>query len=122
MGHNETGRWGEELAARYLVDRGWRILDRNYRAGSRELDLVASRAGVVAFVEVKTRRGAEFGHPLEAVTRKKRAEVTAAARAWLRAHPGSPGVRRRFDAVAVLLGSDGSVRVEHVEDAWRVGE
>lgn len=122
MGETETGRWGEELAARHLVGRGWRILDRNYRAGPRELDLVAHRGDVLAFVEVKTRRGTGFGHPLEAITRRKRAEVETCARAWLRAHLTSSHLVRRFDAIAVFLGEDGSFLVEHVENAWRVGE
>lgn len=122
MSQTDTGRRGEEIAARFLAGRGWRILDRNYRAGPRELDLVARRARVLAFVEVKTRRSATFGHPLEAITRRKRNELAACARAWLREHPTPPGLVRRFDAVSVRLGPGGSSEVEHVEDAWRVGD
>lgn len=122
MKRSEVGRRGEELAARELVRRGWRILDRNFRWGSKELDLVARRGRVLAFVEVKTRRGSGFGHPLEAITRQKRTELEACARAWLRERPPPPGFLRRFDAVAVRLEDDGSARVEHVEDAWRVGD
>lgn len=122
MSETETGRRGEELAARFLVGRGWQVLDRNYRAGSKELDLVVRRDSILAFVEVKTRRGSEFGHPLEAITRRKRCEVTACARAWLREHPTPGTLLRRFDAISVRLGTDGSAVLEHVEDAWRVGD
>lgn len=80
------------------------------------------RGRILAFVEVKTRRSSDFGHPLESITRRKRMELEACARAWLRERRPPPGFLRRFDAVAVRLGEDGSVAVEHVEDAWRVGD
>lgn len=122
MNRTDVGRRGEELAARDLVRRGWRILDRNFRWGSKELDLVARKGRILAFVEVKTRRGSGFGHPLEAITRKKRMELESCARAWLRERPPPPGFVRRFDAVAVHLDETGTARIEHVEDAWRVGD
>jgi len=115
------GRRGEELAARHLEARGWTILARNHRFGHKEVDLIARKGDVVAFVEVKTRTGPGFGHPLEAITWRKRREVGAVARAWLRAHP-QPGLRLRFDAVAVFMEPGRRPRVEHVKGAWRVGE
>lgn len=113
------GRRYEALAARHLEARGWRVLARNWRDGPRELDLVVARRDVVAFVEVKARRGTEFGHPLEAITRRKRREVTTAARAWLRGNP-QPGRLLRFDAVAVVAEPGRRPVVEHVPDAWRI--
>lgn len=122
-GGHALGRWGEEQAARFLESRGWSILARNYRFGRREVDLVVRRGGVVAFVEVKTRRGEAFGHPWEAITPLKRREVEAVAADFLRRHRvGLASVR--FDAVAVVCGpsvGDGSARIEHLEDAWRPG-
>lgn len=115
------GRRGEDLAAAHLRARGWAILSTNYRAGPRELDLVATRGGVLAFVEVKTRSGRAFGHPLEAVTRRKRRELRGAALAWLAEHGGARGRRIRFDAVAVHLDGPRPPRIEHVPDAWRPG-
>jgi putative endonuclease len=114
------GQAGEAVAARFLEAQGWKVLERNVRAGRREIDLIAARGGVVAFVEVKTRRGDGFGHPLEAITRRKQGEIAAVARAWLRDHP-CPGQVLRFDAIAVHLRIGASPRVEHVEDAWRLG-
>lgn len=122
MDRQELGRTGEALAARHLERRGWRILARNFRSGHKELDLVVRKGGILAFVEVKTRRGRSFGHPLDAITRRKRREVAAAARGWLRDHPQPPRTVRRFDAVAVSLEAGGGIRIEHVEDAWRPGE
>ena len=66
-GH-ELGRRGEALAAELLEAAGWRILARNFRYRRKEIDLIARRGAVVAFVEVKARAGPAFGHPLEAVT------------------------------------------------------
>ena len=113
-----TGRRGEALAAALLRRRGWRILGRNWRFHHKEIDLVAERGGVVAFVEVKTRSGDAFGHPLEAVTVRKRRELAVAARGWIARH-GCRGQTYRFDAVWVLREGD-RVSVRHVEDAWRL--
>jgi len=116
------GRWGEERAARFLVERGWTVLARNYRFGRREVDLVVRRGDLVVFVEVKTRAGPAYGAPLEAVTRLKRREVEAVAGHFLRRH-GLTGVQVRFDALGILVrrGPRTAVEVEHVEDAWRPG-
>lgn len=87
--------------------------------GRKEIDLVARRGSVVAFVEVKTRAGLGYGHPLEAITWKKRREIQQVASAWIDRH-GRPGDSYRFDAVAVLVSAGGEPRIEHVEDAWRM--
>lgn len=125
MNTHRVGRHFEELAARHLEARGWRILARNVRAGRKEVDLVARRGDVVAFVEVKGRRGRGFGHPLESITWKKRREIAEVARAWLREASLPAGVTVRFDAVAVTVAGAGARArvehvVEHVEDAWRL--
>jgi putative endonuclease len=120
MSGKVLGDRGEEIAARHLEVQGWTILHRNFRVGHREIDLVVRRDEVVAFVEVKTRAGLGYGHPLEAVTRRKRREIQLVASTWLDRH-GHPSDLYRFDAIAVLLPAGGPPVVEHVEDAWRVG-
>ncbi len=120
----QTGREGEAIAARYLEDAGWTVLERNYRAGRNEVDLIVMRGRTVAFVEVKSRRSEGFGHPLEAITAHKQGEIAKVARAWLRARGGLRGLDLRFDAVAVRFGgSQGTTqpaRIDHVPDAWRL--
>jgi putative endonuclease len=116
---NDLGSRGEELAARFLEENGWRILVRNFRMGRKEIDLVARRGEVVAFVEVKTRAGAGYGHPLEAITWKKRREIRQVATAWVDRF-GGPDDTYRFDAVAIEIDGRGPPRIEHVEDAWRL--
>jgi len=113
------GRRGEELAVSYLEDRAWTILARNYRAGPKEIDVVAVRGRVVAFVEVKTRATATGGTPLEPIRRPKRRAVETAARRWILEN-GRPGITYRFDAIAVRI-RDGRHEIEHVPDAWRPG-
>lgn len=104
--------------ANYLCRRGWRILDRNWRFHRKELDLVAERGGLVAFVEVKTRAEDGLGHPLEAINARKRRDLATAARGWIAEHGRGYG-SFRFDAAVVITGAAGTT-VEHIEDAWRV--
>ncbi|MGH7468883.1 MAG: YraN family protein [Longimicrobiales bacterium] len=113
---HELGRTSETIAARYLVERGYDILERNYRVGHKEVDLIVSRHDLVAFVEVKARAGVGFGHPLEAITWAKRREVSYVARAWIAAH-GRAGLNYRFDAVAIQW-QGGRPSVEHIPNAW----
>ncbi len=111
---------GEAAAARALERAGLEVLDRNWRAGRRELDLVVREGPVVAFVEVKTRSPGPQD-PLEAIDRAKRRDLRRAARAWIHAHPGV-GREFRFDAVSVRLRDDGAPRIHHVRDAFYADE
>lgn len=115
---HETGRRAEAEAAAYLRRRGWRILHRNWRFHHKELDLVVAREGLVAFVEVKARAESGWGHALEAITAEKRRDLAVAARGWIAEH-GRRFHSFRFDAVTVIRGPK-RIRVEHVEDAWRL--
>ena len=111
---------GEDLAAAHLERTGWLVLDRNYRLGHREIDLVARRGRLVAFVEVKTRARLRWGHPLLAIDRRKRLEIERVARFWVARH-GRPGDEFRFDAIALYRTEEGRLHLEHIEDAWRTG-
>jgi len=115
------GAAGEARAARFLLARGWRILARNVRAGGVEIDLVATRAGVVAFVEVKTRRSARAGAPDEAVDRRKRARLVRGATAWLRA-TRQRARHVRFDVVSVVPDGRGGWHVQHRPGAFDAGD
>jgi putative endonuclease len=108
------GRRGEAIAARHLVAAGMVIVDRNWRCPQGELDLVARDGRELVFVEVKTRAGLGFGHPLESITPRKLARLRRLAAAWCEAHPGSHD-RIRIDAVAVIAPRSGDVVVEHLE-------
>ena len=92
------------------------MVQRRFRSGRRDIDLVVEREGTVAFVEVKARRGAEFGGPVQAVNWRKQKELQRSAMVWIDRH-GQNSEIYRFDVVGVLLnGAD--VRVCHVENAF----
>jgi putative endonuclease len=116
---HRRGLAGERAAIRFLEARGWRIVEHRFRMGRLEIDLVARRGPVVAFVEVKTRRGKAFGSPLEAVGWAKRREINRVASAWVDRH-GRDGDLYRFDVIGVTASPRGP-RIEHVEDAFRPG-
>jgi putative endonuclease len=113
------GRASEAAAASYLVKDGWTLLGRNVRVGRGELDLIARRGTVLAFVEVKARRSAACGAPEDAVDGRKRRQVARLAELWLAARPWAlRGVSDvRFDIVAV----DAATRppaVRHLQGAF----
>jgi putative endonuclease len=108
---------GERLAAEHLARAGYRIVGRNVRAGGVEIDVVAERPGLVVFVEVKARRTRGFGAPEEAVDPAKCARLVRGARAWLHEH-APPGVRVRFDVIAVEPDTGGRLRVRHLPGAF----
>ena len=110
------GRRFEALAEAFLHERGWRVLERNVRFLRKEIDLVVEKDGIVAFVEVKGRSGPAFGHPLDAISRRKRQAISVAARGWI-ARSDFRARSYRFDSVSVGLMPDGSFDVEHVEGA-----
>lgn len=117
---HELGREAESIAAATLVRNGWKILNRNWRAGHRELDLVIRRGETVAFVEVKARSASALEHPLAAITAAKRKDLEIAARTWI-ARFGRAADQYRFDAVTVrpAAGASGPI-VRHHADAWRL--
>ena len=106
------GRRGETVAAGWLEDRGYTIVARNWRCARGELDLIARRGRVTAFVEVKTRSSIEYGHPFEAITPEKAARVRRLAAEWCRAHGPVRG-ETRIDAIAVLDAWSATPSVEH---------
>lgn len=119
---NDIGDRGEELAASVLRDAGYRILERNYRAGRNEMDLICydpRDEGELVFVEVKTRTGTGFGPPAASVTADKQRVLTEVAQAYLyeRDWEGAPA---RFDVVGILLGGD-DTQVEHYKNAFLPG-
>jgi putative endonuclease len=119
--NTDLGSRAEAAAAAYLEAHGWHIIARNWRFGHKEIDLIAARAAVVAFVEVKARSSRSWGHPLDAITRSKRRDLEVAARAWVARHaPSDPMTEYRFDAIWVLAHAGEVRRIEHVPGAWRL--
>ncbi|GAA3598732.1 YraN family protein [Kribbella ginsengisoli] len=108
-----VGKYGEDLAARYLVANGFTILERNWRCGQGEIDIVARENRTLVVCEVKTRRGLGYGSPLESITYRKLTKLRQLVGHWLREHEVRPG-EVRIDIVAVLLPYRGAPSVDHV--------
>jgi putative endonuclease len=122
-GLRDQGPRAEALAEAYLADRGFRTIARNWRRPEGELDIVAFDGTTCVFVEVRSRTGEEFGHPLEAITPRKRAQVIRAARLFLDQETVTAEAFR-FDVVGVLFSPDDSEppACTHIADAFRIGE
>lgn len=115
---DDRGRAGEERAATYLQAAGYAILGRNWRCTQGELDIIAGIGRTLVFVEVKTRRTVEFGHPLEAVDARKRARMWRLASAWIAAHPDEAAGRLivRLDVIGIVGEHPATAALEHLVD------
>ena len=116
-GQRPLGQRGERAAARYLKRRGYKILARSDRLVPGELDLVALDHDTVVFVEVKTRRSAEAGHPAEAVTLPKQRRLTRLAVTFLKRH-GLLEHPARFDVIAVTWPEGQRPTIAHFPNAF----
>jgi putative endonuclease len=111
------GQRGEELAGEKLAALGYALVARNYRCAHGEIDLIAQQGETWVFVEVRTRRGQQFGSPEESITARKQAHLIAAAQHYLQEHH-LPDENWRIDVVAVELTSTGRLlRVDVLENA-----
>ncbi|MFD7918601.1 YraN family protein [Streptomyces sp. NPDC059740] len=110
-----TGRLGEELAARLLVSSGMRIVARNWRCRSGEVDIVASDGEAIVVCEVKTRREGGYQHPMAAVGPAKAARLRVLAEEWISRRGGPPPGGVRIDVVGVLLRPGRAPLLEHVK-------
>ena len=114
--HLDTGRQGEDLAARLLLQKGYELVARNYRVGKGEVDLIVKKEGLLVFVEVKTRTNLTFGHPEEAVSRRKAMLVVRAADEYIFRTDWRGNIR--LDIVAVVFNRGQPSEVAHFEDAF----
>ena len=114
--HNEIGQFGEQAASDYLEQKGYKILDRNWRHGRAEIDIVAMDGATLVFAEVKTRSNDLFERPESAVDEKKRRLLTRAAVAYMRKIGHEWAIR--FDILAVVLREENHFFIDHFEDAF----
>ena len=116
---HRRGYAGERLAISYLLRNGWRVEAHRFRLGHHDLDLIARRGSLVAFIEVKTRRSSRFGKAVESVGPRKRAVLARLAELW-RLRFGFQDDRYRFDVITVEPGKPGSTspQITHIENAW----
>lgn len=113
-----AGQTGEDYAAHYLQERGYTILERNWRTRSGEIDIIAASGDVYVFVEVRTRSSSRFGTPAESVDSRKQRKVRHLAQQYLY-HKKIVNRQIRFDVIAVLLDSHRQViGLSHIDNAF----
>jgi len=115
--HLSLGDRGEMIAAGYLAEKGYEILEQKARAPFGELDLIIKKDGVVVFVEVKTRATKNFGLPEEAVNAEKQKKMTRLAE-WYLQKNFPKGAQTRFDVIAILYDGFTQPQIRHVENAF----
>ena len=112
MDSKELGKVGEEAALGYLKERGYEIIEQNYRSRFGEIDLVARTGEELVLVEVKTRRGKGFGSPMEAITHRKKQRLRRVGMAWAQRRRWKGPIR--FDAIGVEMRDSKEPRIEHL--------
>jgi len=113
--HNELGRKGEELAITYLQEKGYAIIEKNYRYQKAEIDIIVQKENILAVVEVKTRSTNYFGNPEEFVNPKKIKLLTTAIDDYV--VNNDLDVEVRFDIIAITKQKN-NFKIEHLEDAF----
>lgn len=113
--HNDFGVSGERIAAQYLKDEGYNILETNWRYGRLEADIIAQQNDLIVFIEVKSRHNEVFGTPASFVDNKKQQAYRQLANAYMHQHRRYEEVR--FDIVGIVMDED-KPRVEHIVDAF----
>ncbi len=113
----ELGNKGEEIAANFLKKQGYQIIERNYQARMGEMDIVAGEGKSIVFVEVKTRRSADFGLPEEALSYDKRRRLTKLALGYLAYHK-IKDKNCRFDVVSILIDGDRVKDIRLIKNAF----
>ena len=120
MKKTELGAWGEDRAAALLEQEGYRIRARNFRCRFGEIDLIAEKENILAFVEVKLRKSSRHGEAREFVTASKQQRLRTTASFYLAGHAWAQALQPRFDVLEIYApqGPDGPVTMEHLVDAF----
>ena len=112
---NPTARFGEEIASKYLSRKGYKIIERNFRKGYGEIDIIATHKNVLVFVEVKTRTTEIFGGALEAIARYKLKNLIKTVQFYKLLHPNLPE-SLRIDAILIDLEDNNIKNINHIEN------
>ena len=113
--HNELGKWGEDLAVAYLQGKDYMIIERDWKSGRRDIDIIAKdESGTIVFVEVKTRRNRVFGEPEEAIDYTKMQSLQQAINHYIKYHRINSEVR--FDIISIIGTIGSEPEINHIKD------
>ena len=112
--HNELGKWGEALAAEFVEKQGYEILERDWKSGHHDLDIIARDEDTLVIIEVKTRRNRLFGDPEEAIDYKKRLSLQSAINHYVKLHHIKIPVR--FDVISIVGMIGSTPEIDHIKD------
>ena len=113
--HNDLGNLGEVIAQKHLLDKGYRLLETNWRFGKDEIDIIAVDKDQLVIVEVKTRSNRDLGEPEEAVNRKKQKFLVRAADVYITEN--NIEMECRFDIIAIVY-QNNKAEINHIVDAF----
>ena len=112
--HNELGKWGENIAAEYLQKKGYEILERDWKSGHHDLDIIAKDEDTLVIIEVKTRRNRLFGDPEEAIDFRKRQSLQSAINHYVKSQ--RTNCRVRFDVISIVGTIGSQPEIDHIID------
>ena len=112
--HNELGKWGEALAAEFVEKKGYEIIERDWKSGRHDLDIIARDEDTLVIIEVKTRRNRLFGNPEEAIDYKKRQSLQSAINHYVKSHHVNAPVR--FDIISIVGTIGSTPEIDHIKD------
>ena len=113
--HNELGKWGEDLAVAFLQGQGYTIIERDWKSGRRDIDIIAKdETGTIVFVEVKTRRNRLFGEPEEAIDYRKMQSLQQAINHYIKFRHLNGNVR--FDIISIVGTIGTEPEINHIKD------
>lgn len=117
MDRKEFGKFGEDIATKFLEHNGYRIIERNYHSIYGEIDIICKKNNQLIFIEVKARKSLKFGEPLEAVTEKKREKIIKTAYHFITKHQLDLSIR--FDIITIqYISKEKRYKFEHIKNAF----
>ncbi len=116
--NKNKGEWGEDIATEFLMRKGYSIIERNYRYGNGEIDIIARDKDILVFVEVKSRHSLKFGHPLEGISKSKVSQIKKIAFSYLY-DKEITDIQCRFDVIGILKPQGGKAEITHLENAFQ---
>ena len=118
MTNQSLGKLGEDSSCKYLHNKGYQILERNFRNKLGEIDLIAKDGKTICFIEVKTRKSLHYGAPFESVHSTKQYKLVKLALSYLKYKFNSIEIASRFDVISINFDSNGKPIIEHIQNAF----